>query len=458
MSLGRPGRCTSPAEIMTVRPPLSPDSMKSTVRWRGVKSPKTGWQCESMRPGMTVLPRASITVSASTSRPRPTAEIAPSATTTLSPFSNGRAMSPDTMAPMFLMTVFISNLGSFSFSPHPPLSPEGRAALLDREVGAAGGVVLEQAGHGPFPTNLALLDDVRAVGQPCCELEILLREQNGQALLLERGDLLAEGLHDHRRQPLGRLVEKENTRIAHERARHREHLLLAPGEAAPAPARQLTQLGKVLVDALDAPAARAFGTHEEIFRHREIAEDAPVFGHPAYAEPADLVWKEGLERPVIERDGAARHRDHAHDGLEGGGLARAVAPEQRDHLALARFQGDAVEHPRRTIGRLDSVKTQHDASPSFRLSQVHALHLRVTAHLVRSTLGDDASLVQYHDPIGDGEHHVHVVLGEEHGQLPLARDASGHLHELPALGGRHAGGGLVEEQHLGAVGEGHREL
>src|SRR5215467_2112781 len=304
---------------------------------------------------------------------------------------------------------------SLTLSPPPCPLPLGRGNLSDGEVGAAGGVILEEARHGPLPTNLALLDDVRAIRQPRRELEILLREQNGQALSLQRGDLLAEGLYDHGRQPLGRLVEEENTRIAHERARHREHLLLPSGEAAPTPARQLAQLGKVLVDALDAPATVTLGAHQEVLSYCEIAEDAPVLGHPAYAEPADLVWKEGLERPVIERDGAARHRDHAHDGLEGGGLARAIAPEQRDHLALARFQSDAVEHPRRTIGRLDSVKTQHDASPSFRLSQVHALHLRVAAHLVRSTLGDDASLVQYHDPIGDGEHHVHVVLGEEHG-------------------------------------------
>src|SRR5499425_49602 len=302
MSLGRPGRCTSPAEIMVVRPPLSPDSMKSTVRWRGVKSPKTGWQCESMRPGTTVLPRASMTVSASTSSPRPTAAMVPSATTTLSASRSGRAMSPETMAPMFLISVFIFSrflLASFP-PPHPALSPDGRGERLDGEVGAAGGVVLEEAAHGPLPANLPLFNDVGAIGQPRRELEILLREQNGQALPLQRGDLLAEGLHDHRRQPLRRLVEEENTRIAHERARHREHLLLSPGETAPAPARHLSELGKVLVDALDAPAARAFGTHEEIFRHREIAEDAPVFGHPAYAEPADLVWKEGLERPVIE--------------------------------------------------------------------------------------------------------------------------------------------------------------
>src|SRR5262249_57241070 len=311
MSLGRPGRCTSPAEIMVVRPPLSPDSMKSTVRWRGVKSPKTGWQCESMRPGTTVLPRASMTVSASTSSARPTAAMVPSATTTLSASRSGRAMSPDTMAPMFLINVFISNCYSFSLSPcpapHPALSPEGRRNPLDGEVGAAGGVVLEEAAHGPLPANLPLFDDVGAIGQPRRELEILLREQNGQALPFQRGDLLAESLHDHRRQPLRRLVEQENTRIAHQRARHREHLLLPTGEAPTAPARHLAELGEILVDTIDAPAARALGAHEEILRHREIAEDASVFGHPADAESADLVRQARVKRLAVEGDGATRH-------------------------------------------------------------------------------------------------------------------------------------------------------
>src|SRR5262252_466444 len=391
MSLGRPGRCTSPAEIMVVRPPLSPDSMKSTVRWRGVKSPKTGWQCESMRPGITVLPRASMTVSASTSSPRPTAAMVPSATTMLSASRSGRAMSPDTMAPMFLISVFIFPFSRalpplLTPSPHPALSSEGRGDLSDCEVGAAGGVVLEEAAHGPLPANLPLFDDVGAVGQPRRELEILLREQNGQALPFQRGDLLAEGLHDHRRQPLRWLVEQENTRIAHQRARHREHLLLPTGEAPAAPARHLAKPGEVLVDTIDTPAARALGAYEEILRHREIAEDASVFWHPADAEPADLMRQERVKRLPVEGDGAARHLDQAHDGLEGGGLARAVPPKQRDDLALARLERHAVKHARRAIGRLDRVKAQHSASKkpgrSLRFPQVHALHLCVGAHLV----------------------------------------------------------------------------
>src|SRR5690242_16780351 len=181
MSLGLPGRCTSPAEIMVVTPPLRPDSMKSIVRWRGVKSPKTGWQCESMRPGTTVLPLASTTVSASPSRPRPTARILPSAATIESPSSSGRAMSPDTICPMFLMSVF------------KRWSPSYRQVLPPHRF------VSHQRRNRPLEADLALLDDVGAIGQPGRELEILLGEQDRQALPLEGGDLLAEGTHDHRR-------------------------------------------------------------------------------------------------------------------------------------------------------------------------------------------------------------------------------------------------------------------
>src|SRR6266498_4046645 len=314
MSLGRPGRWTSPAEIMVVRPPLRPDSMKSMVRCRGVKSPNTGWQCESMRPGMTALPLASMMVSASASSPRPAAAIFPSAMTMLSASRSGRAMSPDTIRPMFLMSVFMLSFSSLSPSPCPlPLRGRG---MLDGQVGAARGFVFDEAAHGPLPADLALLDDVGAVGQSRRELEILLGEENGQALSLQGGDLLTEGLDDDRRQPLGGLVEQQDTRIAHEGARHREHLLLAAGEAAPTTPRHLPELGKILEDARDTPPASPLGADEQVLHHREIAEDTSILGYPADAEPTDLVSGQPLDGLPVEADRAAGDLDETHDGLE----------------------------------------------------------------------------------------------------------------------------------------------
>ena len=55
-SVGRPGRCGSPAEMSVVTPPLTCASIQPIVESRGVKSPNTGWTWGSMSPGTTVPP------------------------------------------------------------------------------------------------------------------------------------------------------------------------------------------------------------------------------------------------------------------------------------------------------------------------------------------------------------------------------------------------------------------
>src|SRR5574337_96808 len=107
MSLGRPGRCTSPAEIMVVTPPCRVESIQPIWPWRGVQSPKTGCTWLSIRPGHTQVLRASITTSGaevSQSDSLPTETIRPSFTTMVSASRTGRSMSPDSSRPMFLMT------------------------------------------------------------------------------------------------------------------------------------------------------------------------------------------------------------------------------------------------------------------------------------------------------------------------------------------------------------------
>ena len=56
------------------------------------------------------------------------------------------------------------------------------------------------------------------------------------------------------------------------------------------------------------------------------------------------------------------------------------------------------------------------------------------------------------------EHHVHVVLGEEHADRFFPRDLRGEPHQLDALARRHAGGRLVHQQQLRLVGERDRKL
>ena len=100
----------------------------------------------------------------------------------------------------------------------------------------------------------------------------------------------------------------------------------------------------MLVDARDARPARVPAAHEEVLLHAEIAEDAPVFRHPAHSEAGDLVGRLPSQLTAVEADRPAGDVHQAHHGLERGGLAGAVPAQERDHLAFARAERDAVKH------------------------------------------------------------------------------------------------------------------
>ena len=115
MSLGRPGRWTSPAEIIVVTPPFRHDSIQPSWFWRGVQSPNTGWTCESISPGASVVPRQSMVVracSVSQSAARPIATIRPSSTTTVSASRIGASMSPESIRPTFRITTLPEVVGA----------------------------------------------------------------------------------------------------------------------------------------------------------------------------------------------------------------------------------------------------------------------------------------------------------------------------------------------------------
>src|SRR6266852_711718 len=65
---------------------------------------------------------------------------------------------------------------------------------------------------GNHVDHLAALHHVVAVGNRAGEVEVLLDQQDGEALLLEAADGGANLLHDHGRQAFGRLIQKKQAR------------------------------------------------------------------------------------------------------------------------------------------------------------------------------------------------------------------------------------------------------
>jgi hypothetical protein len=134
-----------------------------------------------------------------------------------------------------------------------------------------------------------------------------------------------------RRQAERRLVEHEQARRAHQRARDGDRLLLAAAHRAGELLRALAQLGEVLQHSVE--AARTLGLADEpaaeldVLAHRHARKKLPAFGHQRHAGGDDRVGAL-RQRPAVERDRAAAP-EQAGDGLEQRRLARAVGPE--DH-------------------------------------------------------------------------------------------------------------------------------
>src|SRR6185369_10538881 len=94
----------------------------------------------------------------------------------------------------------------------------------------------------------------------------------------------------------------------------------------------------------------------------EAREDAALLradGDPKARNPVGRGFYR-LDSP--ETDGARALPDHAHDRLERRGLAGAVAPEQRYHLALAHLEVDAVQDMRLSVPGVEAFDSQEDLS------------------------------------------------------------------------------------------------
>ena len=91
-------------------------------------------------------------------------------------------------------------------------------------------------------------------------------------------------------------------------------------------------------------------------------------------------------------------------------------------------------------------------------AEVCVLHGLVAAHLVAEALHDGGAAHHDHDPVGNGEDELHIMLAEKYGEAELFREL---LYEVDAAGGlfrRHACGRLVEDQELGFAAQGYGDL
>ena len=103
----------------------------------------------------------------------------------------------------------------------------------------------------------------------------------------------------------------------------------------------------------------------QVLPHRQAGKDVAMLGHVAEPEMRDLVARQARDIAALEQDRALR-RHFAHDGLDGGGAADAVAAEQADHLAGVDMHIDALQDVALAVIGVQIADLQHQAASSPR--------------------------------------------------------------------------------------------
>jgi hypothetical protein len=169
--------------------------------------------------------------------------------------------------------------------------------------------------------------------------------------------------------PGGRLVEHDQVGLRDDRHREPDPLLLAAGQALEDPVRQIGDAGPFerLVDRQWVRMQR--GDQADQFADLGVLDDPAALQHRA-----DLAGRDRLGgRVAVHLDGPAVGPDQAEQDLDGGGLARTVRPQDRDHLAGPDGQVDAGDRLDLAVslghaGEADRVRVRHtDDDPGARV-------------------------------------------------------------------------------------------
>src|SRR5690606_35066330 len=186
--------------------------------------------------------------------------------------------------------------------------------------------------HRAGRDDAALVHDAKAVAETAHERQLLLDDEHGQPeLAVELANHVADLRDDARLNAFGRLVEEQQARLEHERARDRELLLLAAGEIAAAPLQHRAQHGEEIEHEIGKPLRADAADAEprsQVLLDRQQREDHAPLRHVADAERGARLGLRARDIGAVEEERAALRLAEARGTAEEGRLSGAVAADQ----------------------------------------------------------------------------------------------------------------------------------
>src|SRR5690606_34065680 len=130
-------------------------------------------------------------------------------------------------------------------------------------------------------------------------------------------------------------------------------------------------------------AAAPVGAQQQVVLHRERPEYLPALGHLDDAERDALARRRRPDLAVLEAD-RARAALHPRERAKERRLARAVRADERDELARAHLEVDALQRRDAPVARVEIPGRQHVPVPrsaTITRASAHTAHGQHTARL-----------------------------------------------------------------------------
>ena len=188
--------------------------------------------------------------------------------------------------------------------------------------------------------------------------------------------------------------------MAHQRAAHREHLLLAAGQCAGFLVATFLQTREQTVDHIKIPlkarlVLQAERAHFEVLLNAHARKDVTAFGNVSHAEGHDFVAVGFQQVHAVVHHGTGFSRHQTGDGVQRGGFARAVRTDQGHDLAILHGETDALDGFDGTVRNGKVLDFQHQASSSLSSSSSsEPRYAEMTCGLLAISSGVPAAMVR----------------------------------------------------------------
>src|SRR6188472_3611405 len=250
----------------------------------------------------------------------------------------------------------------------PSLARTGLAA----EVRLAEILVLEDDATGR--------EDVATVGDRERDVRVLLDDQHRDARLVDLLDDLEAPLDEHRREAHRRLVHEQQLWLRHQRATHRNHLLLAAGKRPGELRAPLVEKREQRIDALqlrlEVGAWTKVGAHLEVLQHRHRPEETPVLRHDREAAADPVGGRHPRHVLAGEHHASCAWPHETEDRLERRRLPRRVTAEEADELPLAHDEMRVLEDVDLAVVRVDPLELEEGSGSGSVHGRRGAAHFR----------------------------------------------------------------------------------